>query len=497
MGGPSPEQKPRFRIIHKGLLLILVPVLLQMGCILWLYVLIGNAERLSTDESTTFELGELCTSTQLEASSYFGKLMKTFIQGRKDPEASKYMQHLSELSSRFNLLLAKDQYVSAPMQREAIFRLQQSLVQLKEYVRDLDDIAAQDSSPFERIRLLKEMTPKTNRVVASLENLETYALAVEHERGSTKLAQAAVRNQMKNQIMWAVALEIIMTITVLLLLLNNITQRLNVLVNNARLIARGEPLAGAVSGADELSYLDQVLHKSSNSLLRAAEHKRALMQMVAHDLRSPMMSATLLTQKLISESKTKASELTPQLQELKQTCNLVIAFVEDLLTAEKLEAGKLELDWDSAELQEILRDSIQQLSGLAQAKQISIESRFEPIRVLCDRRRILQVFTNMLSNAIKYSPAGSAVIVTAEPEASKIRVCITDKGPGIPEGKKSKLFEKFFQADSGDSGEGFGLGLALCHLIICEHNGSIGADSKVGEGSTFWFTLPLDKEEDS
>jgi signal transduction histidine kinase len=497
MGGSAPEQKPRFRIIHKGLLLILVPVLLQMGCILWLYVLIGNAERLSTDELNTFELAELCTSTQLDASTYFGKLMKTFISGRKDPDTSKNIRRLSELSNRFNLLLAKDQYVSAPMQKEAIFRLQQTLVQLKDYVQELDTVAGADAGPLERLGLLRQMQPKTNRVVASLENLESIGLLVEHERSATKLAQAAVRNQMKNQIMWAVALEIVMTITVLLLLLNNITQRLNILVNNARLIARGEPLVGAVSGTDELSYLDQVLHKSSNSLLRAAEHKRALMQMVAHDLRSPMMSATLLTQKLISESKTKAAELTPQLQELKQTCNLVIAFVEDLLTVEKLEAGKLELDWDSAELSEILRDSIQQLSGLAQDKQISIESRFEPIKVLCDRRRILQVFTNILSNAIKYSPAGSEVIVTAEPEASKIRIRITDHGPGIAESKKSKLFEKFFQADSNDSGEGFGLGLALCHLIISEHNGSIGAESKVGEGTTFWFTLPLDQEEDS
>jgi signal transduction histidine kinase len=302
---------------------------------------------------------------------------------------------------------------------------------------------------------------------------------------------------MKNEILWAVALEIIMTITVLLLLLNNITQRLNVLVNNARSIATGKPLSSSVSGTDELAYLDQVLHKSSSSLLRAAEHKRALMQMVAHDLRSPMMSAKLLTQQLISESTTKAAELTPQLQELKQTCNLVIAFVEDLLTVEKLEAGKLELDWDSVELTEILRDSMQQLSGLAQAKQISIQSRFEPVRVLCDRRRILQVFTNILSNAIKYSPTGSEVIVTAQPDASKIRVSITDQGPGIPESKQSKLFEKFFQVDSDDSGEGFGLGLALCHLIISEHNGTIGADSKPDQGSTFWFTLPLDKEEDS
>jgi len=296
------------------------------------------------------------------------------------------------------------------------------------------------------------------------------------------------------QILIAIAIEVATTIIVSTLFLKNIADRLNVLVANAKLIPTDQPLTRRVTGSDELAYLDQVLHRSSVTLRRAAEHKRSLMEMVAHDLRSPLMSASLLVESLITQSKTMYKELTPRLQDLRQTCSLVIAFVEDLLTVEKLEAGKLELDWDSFELSDLLRDSLQQIMPLAEKKNITFTSSVEPVSVLADRRRINQVLNNLLSNAIKHSPTGSEVVVSSELQEKVVKVLIADHGPGIPKKQQSKLFEKFYQADSGSSNEGFGLGLAICNLIISEHRGSIGVDSQVEKGSTFWFTLPLDKD---
>jgi len=252
-----------------------------------------------------------------------------------------------------------------------------------------------------------------------------------------------------------------------------------------------------------------VLHNSSVTLRRAAEHKRSLMEMVAHDLRSPLMSASFQVDNLISQSKTICKEFTPRLQKLQQTCSLVIAFVEDLLTVEKLEAGKLELDWDSIELSDVLDDSLQQIMPLAEMKNITITSNAQQLKVLADRRRVHQVLNNLLSNAIKYSPTGSQVVVSAQLQEKEVKVSIVDQGPGIPKNQQSKLFEKFYQVDGGgtrDGGtrdgstrdgstrEGFGLGLAICNLIISEHRGTVGVDSQVGKGSTFWFTLPLDKD---
>jgi signal transduction histidine kinase len=111
---------------------------------------------------------------------------------------------------------------------------------------------------------------------------------------------------------------------------------------------------------------------------------------------------------------------------------------------------------------------------------------------LFDHERIVQVLVNLLSNALKYSPSSSQVQVAAVVEGEFVRVTVADKGPGIPDAAKQTIFDRFKQVSRDDERihKGSGLGLAICRSIIECHFGRIGVESTVGNGSTFWFTLP-------
>ncbi len=129
---------------------------------------------------------------------------------------------------------------------------------------------------------------------------------------------------------------------------------------------------------------------------------------------------------------------------------------------------------------------------MAATSKVSLESHIDgnhPIR--CDKDRVQQVLTNLVSNAIKFSPSGSEIVVSCHTEPGATKFAVTDQGPGIPSDKLPRLFNKFEQLDTSTSSySGSGLGLAIAKAIVEQHGGTIGVDSEVGKGTTFWFVLP-------
>ena len=245
-------------------------------------------------------------------------------------------------------------------------------------------------------------------------------------------------------------------------------------------------------------YLDGVLHEASNDLRQAAEHKRSLMQMVAHDIRSPLGTAKLETESLIGAASEEDAPHKSSAKRIKKILDRVMYFVEDLLTLDKLESGKLELNYDVLNLNDTVGEAIESVQATASAKGIKVLNDTGAVLVGGDKQRLLQVLSNLLSNAIEvFAPqGGNGCHGASEKRPGDVYVAVQDAGSGVSREQQAKLFDKFYQTDRSHSSQGFGLGLAICKLIIDAHGGVLGVASEPEKGSTFWFTIPVDVDED-
>jgi signal transduction histidine kinase len=175
----------------------------------------------------------------------------------------------------------------------------------------------------------------------------------------------------------------------------------------------------------------------------------------------------------------------------------LVRLVNDILDLERIGSGKAELHRSMCSMDELMRRTIALLSTAAQKANVRFVIEANQVQVYADADRILQTLTNLVSNAIKFSPQSetltSEIRLTAHhitPDEALIEV--EDHGRGIPADKLQQIFERFKQVDASDSRDmgGTGLGLAICRSIVQQHGGTIWATSTLGEGSTFHFTLP-------
>jgi PAS domain S-box-containing protein len=221
--------------------------------------------------------------------------------------------------------------------------------------------------------------------------------------------------------------------------------------------------------------------------------KKEVIRMVSHDLRSPLSSVASLLELLSYSMYGDLSETgQTRVNATRLEIDRLIRMINDLLDFEKMEAGKLELNSQNTDSDTIFEKSVEAVRGLAEKKKIKIETKESDVNVRCDEDRIIQVVVNLLSNAIKFSDKNSKLILSAEQVDGTGKFHVIDFGRGIPEEKTGSIFDRFSQVEATDATQqgGTGLGLAICKSIIEQHGGTIGVESELGKGSTFWFTLP-------
>lgn len=226
--------------------------------------------------------------------------------------------------------------------------------------------------------------------------------------------------------------------------------------------------------------------------------KSEFISTVSHELRTPLTSIKGSLGLLVG---TTFGELPPLVQELvriaQSNSERLINLVNDILDIEKLEFGQVGIHLGRTELRPLLREALAHNQGYADSFAVGLQlddsALPEQTLVEVDSLRLQQVLSNLISNAVKFSPPQGLVEINAQIVEGQVRVQVRDHGPGIAEEFRTRIFQKFAQADGSDGRRrgGTGLGLSICKTLIERMHGQIGYSSVVGAGSTFYFTLPL------
>jgi len=229
--------------------------------------------------------------------------------------------------------------------------------------------------------------------------------------------------------------------------------------------------------------------------LEAERMKKEFTSTLSHELRTPLTSIIgslqLINAGVLGDVPKDVAELTEVAERNGQR---LLDLINDILDIEKIESGKLTLMPEVIRVDELVREAMVLNKGFGDRFKVRFQPRGELAadEVTADRKRLLQVMTNLLSNAAKFSPEGEVVEITTEELADSLRVAVHDRGPGIPETFRARVFGRFNQADSTTSRQkgGTGLGLAICKRLVEMMQGRIGFQDRQGGGTTFWFELP-------
>jgi signal transduction histidine kinase len=233
---------------------------------------------------------------------------------------------------------------------------------------------------------------------------------------------------------------------------------------------------------------------------KAARERDELMAVVAHDLKNPLNTIQLAAKVLQEDGPCGGGDKEAidrhAVGAVERAADRMSRLIHDILELARADAGRLWIRPAPAEAEAMLRDALETHCQIAAAKSIRLEARADESlpKVLADRERIAQVFSNLIGNALKFTPSGGRVSVRGWRAAPGVRFAVEDTGPGIPPEDQTHVFDRFWQAHKV-SRMGTGLGLSIAKAIVEGHGGSIGVESTPGLGSRFEFSLPVAGEE--
>jgi PAS domain S-box-containing protein len=230
------------------------------------------------------------------------------------------------------------------------------------------------------------------------------------------------------------------------------------------------------------------LYTEAQDALRARDE---VLRVVSHDLRNPLDAIQLTAALLLDSGEERRQDAVDKLQLIRKVALQMNDMIQDLLDASVMEAGRFEVSRSAYSAARLVDEACQLLQPLAETRGVELHCAAPrpDARVSVDPTQILRVFSNLVGNAIKFTPAGGRVNVRAETRPEALEFVVTDTGPGIPPAEIPQVFKRFWQGRKGDR-RGAGLGLVIASGIVEAHGGTISARSQPGTGATFTFTLP-------
>jgi signal transduction histidine kinase len=456
--------------------LLIFPIALQFIFFLALCLALNHAQSLSERQFQEQQLIAALDRVLLDRGTTFtGMVRRSMFGVVLEGEAKKQLQE----SIAENIRLVRESPVVDSTILRSISEIEESYKAEKE--QDLHELSV--LARFQRLAGWG----------ASLKGFHDQILLKLQKNGEEYAADRHKIDLLKAALTGGMLLDLLAALASVYIFNRNLKSSLHALTENSMNVPNDAELPNKLEGSDELCIIDNALHLSHSRLQEAKERRKTVNAMIAHDVRTPLMAIALLSQKLSHELSRTGSPLSGEVKRMERHIQAVHNHVEDLLVVEKLDDGKIDLKLQEVDLKAMLGDVCSSVFDVAQEKEVSIRLDADDCSVIGDRLRLEQVVQNYLSNAIRYSPAGSEIGVRLIASPNEVIVRVTDTGVGIKLNEQSQLFNKFFQAGSTKNEKGFGLGLSICKRLIELHGGEVGVSSRPGHGAVFWFSLPIDE----
>ncbi len=266
-----------------------------------------------------------------------------------------------------------------------------------------------------------------------------------------------------------------------------------------------------ISGGNEFGQLARTLNDTAANLQRTVEQlelehsalerlervRKDFVINVSHELRTPLASIQGYTETLLDGALGDPQYNVRFLGIIRHNAERLARLTEDLLTLSRIEQKRQKLEFEPHSMAGLLEEAMDLVRPIATKSSLSLATELAAgaPEVWCDSEAVSQILSNLLDNAIKYTPAGGTIVAGARPAGRFVEVYVRDSGAGIPAEDLPRLFERFYRVDKARSRElgGTGLGLSIVKHLVAAHNGTVRVESRAGEGSTFFFTLPAEE----
>ena len=484
----------KLNITRKGLVLISIPFIFEIAFVLLLFWVVQDteknvklAERGRSYAATCTELGSLLLD-QGKSLFFFRnvqpdqKLIASF--DRKILASQRVREKLKQLS------------IGDPAREAQTELLCKGCAELDVELGHMRAWVVDHAGPYSEIPTPVGWARFGKAFLKFKSSLDEITEREQEEAALLPDADAQGRAFIRNVLVGGLVGNIALTIWVLSLFSKDFAQRMATLSDNAVRLAKRQRLNPPIRGADELAQLDATFHKVAGELVHAEQMKQEFVQMISHDLRTPLTSLQTTLALAANGSYGELSERgSLRIAQSEESVQRLIELINQLLDLEKIEAGNLQLEVRPVQVSKIMDRALASVQGYADKQRVVLDclEADELPDLIGDEQRLVQVIVNLLGNAIKFSPGGGRVVLSAKHSGlTAVQIDVTDEGPGIQSDQLAAVFDRFQQV--GPARGGTGLGLAICKAIVEAHGGSIAVVSEVGEGSTFSLVIPAETQ---
>jgi two-component system phosphate regulon sensor histidine kinase PhoR len=319
-------------------------------------------------------------------------------------------------------------------------------------------------------------------------------------------------NRARARILVSTALAFLPAIIIAALFSRWISARFAAIMSHAGELARGNFRARLPqTGSSEFAQIAATLNETAENFQKTVEQlqrehvelerlervRKDFVINVSHELRTPLASIQGYTETLIDGALNDPDHNMRFLGIIRHNAERLAHITEDLLTLSRIEQKRQKFEFEPNLVNSLLNDVLELMAPLAEKRDIRLDVVLAPpdSEAWCDREAVSQILSNLLDNAIKYTPAGGRITVGAQSRDGLMELYVRDTGIGIPPEELPRLFERFYRVDKARSRElgGTGLGLSIVKHLVAAHGGSIRVESRLNEGSTFFFNLPMDE----